>query len=64
MIVVQSKFLNEIAPSGDEDICKALNKYLSKINIKSNYIVDVLVFYKVDIDTKNKEGHNEQIKEK
>ena len=56
MQVVQSKFLSEIKPS--DDIFIILNKYLSKMNIKSNCIVDVLVFYKTNIDTKNKEGHN------
>lgn len=56
MTVIQSKFLSEITPS--DDIYTILNKYLSKMNIKSKNIVDVLVFYKVDIDTKNKEGHN------
>jgi len=60
MTVIQSKFLSEITPSDKtiEDILNKLNAYLLKINIKSNCIVDVLVFYKINIDTKNKEGYN------
>ena len=60
MTVIQSKFLSEITPSDKtkEDILNKLNDYLLKINIKSNCIVDVLVFYKINIDTKNKEGYN------
>jgi len=57
MMIIQSKFLNEIISTDDKntDIYNKLSKYL---NIKSNCIVDVLVFYKTNIDTKNKEGHN------
>ena len=53
MMIIQSKFLNEIISTDDKntDIYNKLSKYL---NIKSNCIVDVLVFYKVDVKEDNK----------
>ena len=52
MIVIKSQFLSGINPS--DDIYNLLTKYLLKMNIKHNKIVDVLIFYKTEI----KEVHN------